>query len=201
MEKKIFDGDSFDAEEDFTVTCDIIRDLMPLAADGVASEDSEAALRRHIQHCEECRRLFEEFGGPNTEKSEVAPNDRKIMAYIRRQAVFLIGFVAVLVAAIGIMMIETSLTFQNLLIMPIVGVLSYCCFKKKGFFISGVVFLLTTARGLVQWQTLSLYFNESETYDYTLSNAIVYGVILGVLALVGATIAALLDFAFSKSEH
>lgn len=184
--------------DSIAVTCGIVRDLMPLVADGVASEDSEAALRRHIEHCKACRELFAELNGAEQEKHTPFPDDKKIMAYIRRQAVLLMGFVAVLGAAVGIMMLETSLTFQNLLIMPIVGALSYCCFKKKGFFISAAVFLLTTARGLVQLQTLSLYLDE--TYNYTVSDAVIYGVILGVLTLVGATIAALLDFAFRKEE-
>lgn len=189
-------------EKKFDISCDIVRDIMPLVIDKVASEDSEAAVRWHIVHCEECRALFEEWNDGEREKDIPLPNDQKIMAYVRRRAVLLIGFVTVLAAAVGIMMLETSLTFQNLLIMPIVGALSYCCFKKKGFFISAAVFLLTTARGLVQWQTLLLYLGESEAYhyDYTISVAVTYGVILGVLALVGATIAALLDFAFQKGE-
>lgn len=192
MENKIIGG------EDFTVTCDIVRDLMPLTADGVASEDSEAAVRRHIAHCEECRALFETLAAPKAEQSMPAPNDQKIMAYIRRQMLFLMGLAAMLGAAVGIMMLDTSLTFQNLLIMPIVGALSYCCFKKKGFFVSIAVFLLTVVRGLVETYTLSGNARESDVFE--LPSAVIFGVILGVLTLVGAVIAALLDFTFRKEE-
>ena len=180
------------------VTCDIIRDLMPLAVDGVASEDSKAAISSHIQHCDECRELFEEFEDNQPNKRQIQPNDKKIMSYIRRQTIFLIGFVAVLGAAAGIMMLDTSLIFQNLLIMPIVGVFSYCCFKKKGVVMSCVVFLMTIVRELVQWQTFEGYADGVETFN--LSGAIIYGIILGLLVLVGCAIAALLNFAFGKDK-
>lgn len=179
-----------------TVTCDIVRDLMPLVVDGVASEDSKAVINSHIEHCDECRELFEEFQTHKPKKNQPLPNDKKIMSYIRRQAAFFIGFVTMLGAAAGIMMLYTSLTFQNLLIMPIVGVFSYCCFKKKGIIMAGVVFFMTLARELVQWQTLEEYMDGGGTFN--MSGAIVYGTILGVLVLVGAAIAALLNFAFRK---
>ena len=35
------------------VTCDVIRDIMPLVADGVASDDSARLLEQHIGHCAE----------------------------------------------------------------------------------------------------------------------------------------------------
>lgn len=180
------------------VTCDIIRDLMPLAVDGVASEDSNAAISNHIGHCRECRELFEEFKSHKLNENQPMPDDKKILSYIRRHTIFFIGFVAVLGAAAGIMMIYTPLTFQNLLIMPIVGAFSYCCFKNKGVIMAGIVFLITLARELVQWQILREYVDGGETFN--LSGAVIYGTFLGVLVFVGWAIAALLNFAFSKDK-
>ena len=34
------------------ITCDMCLDLMPLVLDGLASEDSEKAVREHIAGCE-----------------------------------------------------------------------------------------------------------------------------------------------------
>ncbi|MFB0844990.1 zf-HC2 domain-containing protein [Paenibacillus oleatilyticus] len=40
-------------------TCSIVKDLMPLHVEGLASEESAALLERHIAECEECRRYYE----------------------------------------------------------------------------------------------------------------------------------------------
>ncbi|MCH5287100.1 MAG: zf-HC2 domain-containing protein [Christensenellaceae bacterium] len=41
--------------------CDIVRDLMPLVADGTASEKSRAMVDEHIDECEPCREMFDEM--------------------------------------------------------------------------------------------------------------------------------------------
>ena len=37
------------------ISCDIIKDLLPLYHDGVCSEDSKNAVEEHLKHCESCR--------------------------------------------------------------------------------------------------------------------------------------------------
>ena len=39
--------------------CEIIRDLLPLCAEGLCSGESRAAVERHVQDCADCRRLYE----------------------------------------------------------------------------------------------------------------------------------------------
>ena len=39
--------------------CDVIRDLMPLAAEGLASEKSRALVEEHLAECPECRARWE----------------------------------------------------------------------------------------------------------------------------------------------
>ena len=64
------------------MTCDVIRDLMPLCADGVASEDSRAAVEAHIRTCEACRALYESMCAP-MEATEVKEPD--YMDAVRQQ--------------------------------------------------------------------------------------------------------------------
>ena len=64
------------------MTCDVIRDLMPLCADGVASEESRAAVEAHIRTCEACRALYESMCAP-VEATEVKEPD--YMDAVRRQ--------------------------------------------------------------------------------------------------------------------
>ncbi len=37
------------------ISCEIIKDLLPLYHDGVCSEDSKKVIEEHLEHCESCR--------------------------------------------------------------------------------------------------------------------------------------------------
>ncbi|MBE6875699.1 MAG: zf-HC2 domain-containing protein [Ruminococcus sp.] len=42
--------------------CDLIRDLLPLYADGVCSEESRQAVAEHIAGCQKCRNMLDKMG-------------------------------------------------------------------------------------------------------------------------------------------
>ena len=48
------------------VTCNTIRDILPLYVDGVVSDDTRNMVTKHLERCEECRKKYEAM------KSEVA---------------------------------------------------------------------------------------------------------------------------------
>ena len=76
------------------ITCDVIRDLMPLAADGVASEDSVRLLERHMEHCGDCRELYDEMCNSKAAPPIAAStDDKKIIAYIRKRYVLLVALI------------------------------------------------------------------------------------------------------------
>lgn len=177
--------------ENEVVTCAIVRDLAPLVADGVASEESEAAVLSHIAHCEECAALLHTSEQPENPAAAPTPqNDQKIMAYIRRRAVFFLAFVTLLGAAAGVMMTATALQFQNFLIMPLVGALAYACFKGKGLLACPAVFAMTALHAAVSCMVTG-YWSDFAGF-------LIYGVIYTVLVLVGHIIGALLTYAFRK---
>ena len=65
------------------MTCEVIRDLLPLCADGVASQESRAAVEEHIRTCDECRALYETMCAP-VEAQETA-KEPDYMAAVRQQ--------------------------------------------------------------------------------------------------------------------
>lgn len=65
------------------MTCEVIRDLLPLCADGVASAESRAAVEEHIQTCGECRALYESMCVPM--EAQEAPQEPDYMDAVRRQ--------------------------------------------------------------------------------------------------------------------
>lgn len=46
------------------LSCEIVRDLLPLYAEELASEGSVEMVRRHLEDCEDCRRTYEEMKKP-----------------------------------------------------------------------------------------------------------------------------------------
>ena len=65
------------------MTCEVIRDLLPLCADGVASEESYAAVKAHIRTCDECRALYKKMCSPM--EAQEAPQEPDYMDAVRRQ--------------------------------------------------------------------------------------------------------------------
>ena len=41
--------------------CNVIRDLMPLVLDRVASDESREMVETHIRSCEDCRKQYDEM--------------------------------------------------------------------------------------------------------------------------------------------
>ena len=46
------------------ITCDVIRDLLPLAAEELASPDSMEVVQEHLRDCEGCRDAYEKLKKP-----------------------------------------------------------------------------------------------------------------------------------------
>ncbi len=63
------------------ISCDVCRDLMPLAADDAASADSEALVKAHVAHCAACAELWRACGGAVPRR---APDDARVLRRLRR---------------------------------------------------------------------------------------------------------------------
>ena len=63
--------------------CDIVRDLLPLCAEGLASEASRRLVEDHVAACEECRAEYESFNG-KTEEPPIPQTDAEPLMRIRR---------------------------------------------------------------------------------------------------------------------
>ena len=47
------------------MSCNIIKDLIPLYIDGCCSEESEKMVEEHIKVCDECKKLLEDMKAPS----------------------------------------------------------------------------------------------------------------------------------------
>lgn len=170
---------------EFKITCEICRDLIPLVNDGVASEDSANAVKLHAENCRECAALLDGTSVP----AIAPPESPKALARVRKW----LNRVYIVIMALGIF-VGCCLTsradgelFYNCLIMPIAGVFGYFAFRWRAFFTVPIIVLFTSF-------VISLLIAETFDIREVLSWAFIYS----IFALVGIIITMLFKFAFTK---
>lgn len=95
------------------IDCDIIKDLLPLYVEGLASEKSKAAVEEHLEECEDCKKIYREMKKPEPKvhyDREPAESFRKYVKKEKRKlgiktavvtAAIIIAVVAVRVLLLG----------------------------------------------------------------------------------------------------
>ncbi len=63
-----------------TLPCSVVRDMLPLLADGLLSAESETLLREHLKSCDACRKMFEEM----TEPEIMTETDKLELDYLKK---------------------------------------------------------------------------------------------------------------------
>lgn len=181
-------------EAPVTLSCAICRDLLPLVQDGVASPESEAAVRAHLQCCPACKALWPEAG----EKAAPAPlpDDEQV---VRRLRARVNGWLVLFIAAgllLGLACSRSNLASGVLfvLVFPLVSGLTYWW--------GGRVWRALPPLAAVLWMVFNLvgtrrYFVPETNGTVTwLFSALAGAAIVAVLCLVGALAAVLLKYAF-----
>ena len=111
--------------------CEVIRDLLPLVQDGVASEASCRMVQEHLEECEACRTFY--ISEPVKMPDETL--DRRLVASVHK-AFFFVGMALLLIgAAVGVALTDSMGMFYNFILMPGVGMLGYWLFRGKSFFV------------------------------------------------------------------
>ena len=87
------------------VTCDIVKDLLPLYVDGVLSEDSTKLVDEHIESCLECKDYYNQLRDSDVAvKQNKAADDKAIIKKIRRKLnlkKIIVGCIVAAIVAIG----------------------------------------------------------------------------------------------------
>lgn len=176
------------------ITCDICQDLMPLAKDGVASEDSTKAVEDHLKNCPACSELYQ------NESIEVENiDDHRILAQIRKR-LYLVGLaVAFLGALIGLVLTGGAGLFYNILIMPMIGIIGYFALKKQWYYMPISLFILSYVWLLIT--NLSEGILEETSLGYALLIPANWALIYTGLAIFGMIIGKLLSISFKKEEN
>lgn len=173
------------------ITCELCRDLIPLVKDGVASADSEAAVRSHIAGCPGCARLF---GGTPAEDETPAkpPREPRGIKRAKRYLTAVYAVVMLLGLYVGLSLTDSADMFFNTLIMPIAGVLGYLAFRLRSLYIVPVLLLIIN----VIANGLGLFAERLDALS-----VINWTFIYSLFALAGIVISMLLHFAFGGKNN
>ena len=64
------------------LTCAVVADLLPSYADGLTGEETNRAVERHLEGCEDCRAALRKMRAPEPEKPSA--KDEKELAFLRK---------------------------------------------------------------------------------------------------------------------
>jgi hypothetical protein len=171
------------------ITCDVILDLIPLVKDGVASEDSNALVLEHLESCDNCKEEFYDYKAVTTAEEL---DDKKIITQIKK-SLFIIGLALIAIGAFtGIALTNSMGMFYNLILMPLIGAISYKALKRNWYFTPISIFVLSYVWMFVGAVIEGGFIVEALYYPVYISVLYAFLVVLGV----GITV--LLNFAFRK---
>ncbi len=173
------------------ISCEVCRDLIPLVKDGVASEDSEAAVKKHTQTCPECAKLFDGKLVP-----AIAPSESpKALLKAKRWLTWIYAALMVLGLYFGFTLTAGSEMFYNCLIMPIAGALGFMAFRYKSFYLMPIVVVIVGFLGDIMG-----FITVNGTRHIDITSLITMIFIYTLFVYAGIIIAMLLRFAFGKSK-
>ncbi len=180
------------------VTSDIIRDLIPLVKDGVASTDSVQLVEAGIQLDEQLKAEFEQYDELSFESKELdlpPALDMKIISAMKRS--FFMTQMLILIAgtAIGIAVTNSFEMMYNFLLMPFIGALAIFSFKSKWKFIVPIAILAIT----FVWQLTARIIIEDSAMS-AFADAIFFSIVYALLSAIGLVIGLLLKYAFGKEK-
>ncbi len=178
--------------------CNIVRDLLPLYVENMASEDTMSFVKEHLKECSSCRKECKamrapsvgiSFGGKQDAKRELKRVAKDISNRIKIAC--LIPMMFMLIFGLGL-----SVGFEpiaNFVLMPLVGILGYFVFYWKSIFVLPLI--VWTTSGIMNF----FHWAMGTEYMEAINFLAVSGIYL-VFILVGVLISALLHYAFQKED-
>lgn len=172
------------------ITCELCRDLIPLVQDGVASADSEAAVRLHTAGCHACASMF--GGAPAEDEPPAPPREPRGIKRAKRYLTMVYAVVMLLGLYVGLSLTDSADMFFNTLIMPIAGVAGYLAFRLRSLYIVPALLLIIN----VIANGLGLFAERLDVLSI-----IAWTFLYSLFAFSGIVISLLLHFAFGGKSN
>lgn len=176
------------------VSCAVVQDLMPLVRDGVASPESEALVKAHIETCASCRALWDAL--PAAQAQPALPDDDAVLHKVKARVSLWLFLVVVIGLMLGMAIMNSGRAIGLIFV-----IFPLTCGVAR-WFDDGVwklVPVLAAAIALIQslpnlFAAIGFTTFSSALFSY-LRGACPRAVLMAVICLVGALAASLLRYA------
>ena len=177
------------------VNCDVVKDLIPLVNDFVASEESKKIVNIHCENCSDCRKLL-------TNEIIYQPKDEKIIKSLKKSVLTTQLAVVTVGILIGIWFTGSNNTLYNFYIMPFVGGLSYFTLRKKSLYVPLIIIVLTELFQLLKAipHLNSGIVENLHSLGIMLHSMLLYAVVYALLSVIGIVISFLLIYSFGRNK-
>ncbi|MBR3768654.1 MAG: zf-HC2 domain-containing protein [Clostridia bacterium] len=170
------------------ISCDICKDLIPIVQDGIASNDSAETVKKHIESCEACAELFE---GVKISDSNL---NRFFLRFRRKLRIYLILTMLSGICfgvACGIKDGGGVYIIANVILMPVIGILSFFVFRWKALvYVPPLIFAV--------FLLINAFVSDVNAYSFDM--VALLSLVFSAAAVAGILIAGLLKFAFGKDD-
>lgn len=170
-----------------TISCRICEDLMPLVKDGIATDDSNIAVKNHIENCNKCRERYKD-----EKLIDVNFELENSFLKIKRKYRLILILTIIFSTLLGIGITATQNQFYNILLMPVIGIMGYIILRYKSLYIVPI-FIVTIH---IVYILLQIVMGRKVFYEFV--PLIIYDLIYYFFVVLGIVIAGLLHFVFKK---
>lgn len=122
------------------ITCSVIKDLLPLYADGVVSEDTRRIVAEHLENCSDCRKIYENMTSQVAIPIESAKPLKNFKQSWRKKKI---------VIALTSVIITLTIVFSGYLVYANVGVV-------HDFFSPKMLVNMRNEEPFAEWQQLKI---------------------------------------------
>lgn len=133
--------------------CCVIRDLLPLYAEDLVSDETAVYIRLHLQDCQDCNAEYEQMQKEESDRARAVnkPIDsdikpfKKIMKKANRTLSAMCFALTVMLLFLGVVKSdgENAMLMYNAVIMPVCGACGYVAFRMKAVIVLPLLLLLT----------------------------------------------------------
>lgn len=174
--------------------CSIVKDLLPLYAENMLSEDTAGFVKEHLSGCADCCEDLEvlKTAGPQAMPAGEEISLKNTLKKIKGRVQIFTAMIIIFGAVLGVGLINHSSIFYNIVIMPIIGALGYVIMRWRALYNIPIILVLSSA--------LEMFFGFLN--GESISFAEYFGMLIYFVpcAFLGIVIAALYAFAFRKED-
>ncbi|SHJ88790.1 Putative zinc-finger [Clostridium amylolyticum] len=94
------------------LSCNTIRDLLPIYLDGIASKETNICVNKHLSECQQCQNEYKKLCKISEEKRDVVISESASIKTLRKKLIF--SFITVIILGVTLVSIAAFCSYSKL---------------------------------------------------------------------------------------